>query len=83
MNTYFGWRNAAEYGLRESRVLIRPTLLYIAASPAATASLLPVVDGYLTAWKQDRDSIYHQAMASWLVPALPAMESEAKAGSPR
>ena len=69
VNTYFGWRNAAEYGLRESRVLIRPTLLYIAASPSATAPLLPIVDDYLTAWKQDRDSIYHQAMARWLVPA--------------
>ncbi len=69
VNTYFGWRNAEEYGLRESRVLVRPTLLYIAASPAAGASLLPAVDDYLTAWKQDRDSIYHESMARWLVPA--------------
>ncbi len=30
---------------------------------------MPIVDDYLTAWKQDRDSIYHQAMARWLVPA--------------
>ncbi|HHH13821.1 MAG TPA: transporter substrate-binding domain-containing protein, partial [Thiolapillus brandeum] len=31
VNTYFGRRNAAEFGLVESSVLVRPTLLYIAA----------------------------------------------------
>ena len=69
VNTYFGWRNAAEYGLRETRVLVRPSLLYIAAVPSADASLLATIDDYLTAWKQDRDSIYHQALARWLLPA--------------
>jgi len=68
VNTYFGWHNSEKFDLRESRVLVRPTLLYIAASPAAKASLLPAVDDYLTAWKQDRDSIYHESMSRWLVP---------------
>ncbi len=69
VNTYFGWRNADRFGLKESSVLVRPSLLYIAASRrAAGASLLPVIDDYLRAWKQDRDSPYHAAMLRWLAP---------------
>ena len=67
VNTWFGWRNAGRYRLRESLVHVEPTLLYIAASPRAEA-LLPVVDGYLLLWKQDRDSLYHRALETWLLP---------------
>jgi len=68
VNTYFGRRNAGEFGLVESSVLVRPTLLYIAANPAAAPDLLPAIDNHLRAWKQDRDSLYHAAVAKWLVP---------------
>ncbi len=68
VNVYFGRRNAPAFGLEGSRVLVRPTLLYFAAAPSSSDQLLPVIDDHLRAWKQDRDSVYHQAMARWLSP---------------
>lgn len=65
VNTWFGQQHARQFDLHNSRVLVRPSLLYIAASPAA-ASLLPVIDTHLTAWKQDNNSPYHQAMKRWV-----------------
>ncbi len=67
VNTYYGRRNAPRYGLQPSSVLVQPTLLYFAANPSS-AGLLAVIDDYLRAWKQDRHSIYHQALARWLEP---------------
>ncbi len=67
VNAYFGRRNAERFGLKASSVLIRPTLLYFAASQKGS-KLLPTIDNYLRAWKQDRDSLYHQAMERWLSP---------------
>ncbi len=67
VNVYFGRRHARGYGLSDSRVVVRPALLYIAASPGAADALLPVIDDHLRAWKQDRDSVYHRALQHWLV----------------
>jgi len=68
VNTYFGRRNMDEFQLLESPVLVRPTLLYFAAHPAVAGEILPVIDNYLRAWKQDRGSIYHRAVTRWLEP---------------
>ncbi|HIE54326.1 MAG TPA: EAL domain-containing protein, partial [Chromatiaceae bacterium] len=65
VNSWYGRQHAAQFDLRASQVVVRPSLLYIAASPAA-ASLLPIIDTYLAAWKQDAGSPYHQAMDRWL-----------------
>ena len=67
-NTFYGWQNAARYDLVESLVVLQPTLLYFAASHDASERLLPAIDYYLTIWKQDKNSIYHQALARWITP---------------
>ncbi len=69
-NTFYGWKNAARYDLAANLVVLQPTLLYYAANQEAGPRLLPAIDYYLTIWKQDKNSVYHQALGHWITPLL-------------
>lgn len=67
VNTWFGRRNADDYQLKKTNILVRPSLLNFAAAPDHQL-LLDAIDKHLVDLKSDRQSIYYQLMEHWFVP---------------
>ena len=71
VNTYFGRRYAADYGLEKTNILVRPSLLNFAAAPGRQA-LLDAIDRNLVTYKNDKYSIYYRLIDRWFSPVKPA-----------
>jgi len=67
-NSFFAARNGGRYKLQETPIVFLPSNLYFATGKDRNADLLGRIDGHLTAWRRDADSIYfdalHRAMAA-------------------
>ena len=67
-NNYFGRRVASSYGLAETPVVFNPASLYFAAPRQARMHELARIDGWLSRWRDQEDSVYFRAMSRALVP---------------
>jgi len=67
-NSFFAARNGAKDKLQETPIVFLPSNLYFAAGKGRNADLLERIDGHLTDWRRNSDSIYfsalHRAMAA-------------------
>ena len=61
----FGEWRAQKSGLESSPVVFQPVQLYYAASPSLPQSVLSDIDGHLTRWKADSDSLYFATLRDW------------------
>jgi PAS domain S-box-containing protein len=90
VNRVFGLTFEEEYGVARTPIVFNPIELRFAfpMNGALTARLIPIIDGYLTRWKADPDSVYYRSIEenlletrtrvtvfrwpSWMLPALVA-----------
>ncbi len=69
VNTYFGRRHAARFGLKKTAILVKPSLLVFAAAPNPRGeSLLQVLDHHIKEYKTDKSSVYYRALQRWSAP---------------
>ncbi len=68
---FFGDAHAKEYGLREDGPHFSPFPVYFAMSKKGPTLLLHTLDDYLSRWKRDERSPYHDLMYAWLGESLP------------
>jgi two-component system sensor histidine kinase/response regulator len=61
-NSFYAAHNGAKYRLRETPIVFLPSNLYFAAGKGRNPDLLERIDEYLTAWRQDSDSVYFTAL---------------------
>lgn len=64
-NNFFGERNASEYGLEPSPLVIQPAQLYFAAPPGQHAFELEAIDRHLEEWKAEAPSPYYDSLQRW------------------
>jgi diguanylate cyclase (GGDEF)-like protein len=75
VNTYFGRRYAQKYQLKNTSILVRPSLLSFAAHKGKS-EILDVIDTHLAEYKNDLQSVYFRLVRHWLIspaekPLLP------------
>ncbi|WP_114416197.1 EAL domain-containing protein [Marinospirillum perlucidum] len=75
-NYQFGGYRAADYGLRETPIVLMPSQLYYAAPQEEAHLFLPTLDSYLEDWRSSAASPYYDILRRWggrepetLVPA--------------
>ncbi len=69
VNRLFGALNAQPYHLAETGIVFNPIDIRYAAPGGSHRAVLAAIDGYLRAWKADKDSPYYQALQRWMNPA--------------
>ncbi len=67
VNTYFGRRYGRKFQLKNTNILIYPSLLSFAA-PKGQVAVLDVIDSHLVEYKSDIDSVYYELVRHWLMP---------------
>jgi len=76
----FGEWRAQKSGLESSPVIFQPVQLYYAASPSLPQSVLSDIDGHLTRWKADSDSLYFATLRGWQAAGAEAVASPGPSG---
>ncbi len=69
VNRLFGALNAQPYHLAETGIVFNPIDMRYAAPGGSHHAVLAAIDGYLQAWKADKDSPYYEALQRWMNPA--------------
>ena len=66
VNNTFGAGRARDFNLKLSGVIFNPYDVYFAVAKGRNGEILSVLDRYLSAWRADEHSIYHQSLNRWL-----------------
>ncbi|MDC7233068.1 MAG: transporter substrate-binding domain-containing protein [Spirochaetales bacterium] len=65
---HFGLRYGPAYGLVGSSIMFSPFSIYFTVKKGTNRDLLDDIDRNLAAWKQDRSSVYYDALKYWMTP---------------
>ena len=66
VNNTFGTAKQSEYsGLKSSGVIFNPFDIYFAVAKGKNRNIIETLDKYLTEWRQEESSPYHQARKRW------------------
>ena len=68
-NRFYVTRHKKEYELEETNILISPTILKFAFPKNSQDDLIRITDSYIKRFKQKEDSVYHNSLRHWLMPA--------------
>ena len=61
-NSFFAAHNGSRYRLQETPLVFLPSSLYFATGIGRNGDLLKRIDEHLTAWRNDPDSLYYDAL---------------------
>ncbi len=67
VNRLFGNRNKANYRIEATPVIYNPIEMRYAVPEGKNDQVIAKIDNYLTAYKNDVNSIYHQSINRWFV----------------
>lgn len=67
VNRLYGNEKKAEYNVRDTPIIFNPIEMRFAAPEKKNEEVLNKIDVYLTAAKNDQNSVYYQAINRWLV----------------
>ena len=69
INRVFSLKNAGDYNLVATSIMFNPVEVRYASSKKNSSALLKAIDRHLINQKEDKESIYHQAITYWLTEA--------------
>jgi len=67
VNRLFGTENKSNYRIQSTPVIFNPIEMRYAVSEGKNEQIIAKIDGYLTSFKGDKNSIYHQSINRWFV----------------